>query len=46
MVELVASIRMTEERLGEISAELAGLNTVVAAGVTSYAGTAAGGQIP
>jgi methylenetetrahydrofolate reductase (NADPH) len=45
MVELVASQRMTEEKLLEISADLAGLNTVVAAGVTSYAG-GGGGQDP
>ena len=42
MVELVASKRTPEEKLLEISAELAALNTVVAAGITSYAGGAAG----
>ena len=42
MVELVASKRTTEEKLLEVSAELAALNTVVAAGITSYAGGAAG----
>ena len=40
MVELVASKRMPEENLLEISVELAGLDTVVAAGITSYAGGA------
>ena len=45
IVELVASKRITEERLLEISSALAGLNAVDAAGVTSYAG-GGGGQDP
>jgi len=42
IVELVASQRMTEAKLLGISAELAGLNTVDAAGITSYAGGGGG----
>jgi methylenetetrahydrofolate reductase (NADPH) len=42
MVELVASQRTSEERLLEISGELAELKTIVAAGITSYAGGGSG----
>jgi methylenetetrahydrofolate reductase (NADPH) len=42
MVELVASASMTEEKLGEIAAGIAGIPEVVGAGVTSWAGGSAG----
>ncbi len=42
MVELVASARTTEEKLLEICSNLAGLDMIDAAGITSYAGGASG----
>ena len=42
MVELVASASMTEEKLGEIAAGIAGIPEVVGAGITSWAGGSAG----
>ncbi len=42
MVEMVASASMTEEKLGEIAAGIAGINEVVGAGITSWAGGSAG----
>ena len=42
MVELVASASMTEEKLGEIAAGIAGIPDVVGAGITSWAGGSAG----
>ena len=42
MVEMVASASMTEEKLGEIAAGIAGIREVVAAGITSWAGGSAG----
>jgi methylenetetrahydrofolate reductase (NADPH) len=42
MVELVASKRTPPEKLLEISSQLAAMDSVVAAGITSYAGGAAG----
>lgn len=42
MVELVASASMTEEKLGDIAAGIAGLPEVAGAGVTSWAGGSAG----
>ncbi len=42
MVELVASARTTEEKLLEICSSLAGVESVTAAGITSYAGGASG----
>ena len=37
MVEVVASASMTEEKLGEIAAGIAGIPEVVGAGITSWA---------
>src|ERR1700733_7780433 len=42
MVEMVASASMTEEKLGEIAAGIAGITEVVGAGITSWAGGSAG----
>ncbi len=42
MVEMVASATMTEEKLGEIAAGIAGIPEVVGAGITSWAGGSAG----
>src|SRR5579863_5676373 len=42
MVEMVASASMTEEKLGEIAAGIAGIPEVVGAGITSWAGGSAG----
>jgi methylenetetrahydrofolate reductase (NADPH) len=42
MVELVASASMTEEKLGDIAAGIAGIPEVVGAGITSWAGGSAG----
>ena len=42
MVELVASASMTEEKLGEIAAGIAGIPEVVGVGITSWAGGSAG----
>jgi methylenetetrahydrofolate reductase (NADPH) len=42
MVEVVASASMTEEKLGEIAAGIAGIPEVVGAGITSWAGGSAG----
>src|ERR1700722_20844382 len=42
MVEVVASASMTEEKLGEIAAGIAGIPEVVSAGITSWAGGSAG----
>jgi methylenetetrahydrofolate reductase (NADPH) len=42
MVEVVASASMTEEKLGEIAAGIAGITEVVGAGITSWAGGSAG----
>ncbi len=42
MVEMVASASMTEEKLGETAAGIAGIPEVVGAGITSWAGGSAG----
>ena len=42
MVEMVASASMTEEKLGDIAAGIAGIPEVVGAGITSWAGGSAG----
>jgi methylenetetrahydrofolate reductase (NADPH) len=42
MVEVVASASMTEEKLGDIAAGIAGIPQVVGAGITSWAGGSAG----
>jgi methylenetetrahydrofolate reductase (NADPH) len=42
MVEMVASATMTEEKLGETAAGIAGIPEVVGAGITSWAGGSAG----
>ncbi len=42
MVEVVASASMTEEKLGDIAAGIAGIPEVVGAGITSWAGGSAG----